>query len=100
VVKYIKRLPEHFTQLTQPKSSLLEKLVLQLQQQHFGDKRLLGKDGFEDLLFAVLDTVAGVGGDAVPVQAMVDAKLNTREWQEVAFFVLQKRCDGPGWLIV
>jgi hypothetical protein len=102
VVKYIKRLPERFTNLTYPKSSLLEEFVLQVQKQQFVNRDLVGEEGFNQLLAAVLNGVAqaGTGGVAVTVQAMVDAKLNTREWQAAASFVLQKRQAGFGWLIV
>jgi hypothetical protein len=56
--------------LPAPKSCLLERLVLQLQQQHFGDERLKGKDGFEDLLVVVLEAVAGTAHSAVGAGAL------------------------------
>ncbi|KAF6265705.1 hypothetical protein COO60DRAFT_1633484 [Scenedesmus sp. NREL 46B-D3] len=100
VVKYIKRLPVRFTQLHKPKSSLVESFVLQLQQQQFGDRRLKGEKGFEALLIAVLEAVAGAGGAAVPAQALNCAKLDVLEWQAAAHFVLDKRTNGCGWILV
>jgi hypothetical protein len=99
-VKYIKRLPVRFTQLPEPKSSLLEKLVLKLQQQNFGDRRLHGKVGFEALLVVVLEAVAASGGAAVGAQALAAAKVDSFEWQEATQHVLKERIDGLGWLIV
>jgi hypothetical protein len=98
VVKYIKRLPVRFTQLPKPNSSLVEALVLQLQQQEFENTRLKGKDGFEALLTVVLEAVAGVGGVAAPPQALEVARVDSREWQAAAGFVLEKQQIGPGWL--
>jgi hypothetical protein len=100
VVKCIKRLPVRFTQLPEPKSSLLERLVLQLQQQNFGDRHLKGIDGFEVLLAVVLEAVAGTAAAAVDAQTLEGAKVNSSEWRAAAEVVLDKRMDGLGWLMV
>jgi hypothetical protein len=100
VVKYIKRLPVRFTNLPEPKSSLVEKLVLKLQQQQFGNMRLTGKDGFEELLIAVLAAIAGLEGVSAPPQALQGAKVDSMNWQDAALLVLQTKQGGLGWLIV
>jgi hypothetical protein len=78
----------------------LERLVLQLQQQSFGDRHLKGEEGLEALLAVVLTAVAGTAGASVDAQALELARVDSYEWQVAAQSVLNKRMHGFGWLIV
>ncbi|WIA14509.1 hypothetical protein OEZ85_003028 [Tetradesmus obliquus] len=100
VVKYIKRLRVHFTNLSEPNSFMVELLALQLQEQRqFGDGLPAGEDGFEMLLIAALKAIAGLEGAAGLAQALVDAKVDSKEWRDAAKFVLRQGVFNR-WLIV
>lgn len=79
---------------------MVELLALQLQEQRqFGDGLPAGEDGFEMLLIAALKAIAGLEGAAGLAQALVDAKVDSKEWRDAAKFVLRQGVCNR-WLIV
>jgi hypothetical protein len=104
VVRYFKLLPGRYTNLPQPKSSLLEQAVMKLDnhmrcQQGLGKADMQGGAGYERLLTAALQAVAGSGGmRAVPgVQESLQQAGVNGEWRSVAQRVLNHRAAHGGW---
>jgi hypothetical protein len=101
VVRYFKLLPTRYTNLPQPKSSLLEQAVMKLDthmrcQQGLGKADMQGAAGFERLLTAAMQAVAGVGNTAGVQESLQQAGVNG-EWRPVAQRVLNYRTAHGCW---
>lgn len=103
VSRYLRNLPNHFQNL--PPVKRVDDLVVQVDnhlrcQQGMTKAQLQGAAGFDKLLTAVLNSVAGAESmrGVKKVQAAVrNAGMATTEWRNVARRVLNLRSAGHGW---